>query len=212
VDCSHFRPPSQDERKQARSALAIPDEAFVVGFAGRLTPDKGIEDLFSAMKLVLAKNGSAILAIAGSPDQSSPLTEQTLSQLNEPWVAHLGAVGDMLKFYWALDAFCLPSHREGLPNVNLEAAATALPVVTTDVTGCRDSVVDQKTGWLVAAGNPFDIADRILELSRKPHLASQFGLEGREWVSCKYDRVTVWSNYLELLRRTPALPLFPERT
>jgi glycosyltransferase involved in cell wall biosynthesis len=69
------------------------------------------------------------------PDGTGPLTETTLKDLDQPWIMRLGPLTHMPEFYASLDICCLPSHREGFPNVNLEAAATGLSVVTTIATG-----------------------------------------------------------------------------
>jgi glycosyltransferase involved in cell wall biosynthesis len=93
----------------------------------------------------------------------------------------------MPEFYAALDIFCLPSHREGFPNVNLEAAATGLPVVTTTATGCIDSIRTGVDGILVPPRNPDALALAIEELVRDSSLRHTYGQQGRDRVIELFD-------------------------
>jgi glycosyltransferase involved in cell wall biosynthesis len=90
-----------------------------------------------------------------------------------------------------MDVMVLPSWREGFPNVVLEAAATGIPVITTESTGSRDSVVPEVTGFLIPPGYPDAITEAVLKLLRDPARRLRMGRAAREWVGLHYsdDRV-----------------------
>lgn len=201
IDTNHFRPPTLEERTLARSNADIPINAKVVGFAGRLTLDKGIPDLIRAVRSIKANSPELRLVIAGTPDEVRPLPSAVRDQVKAEWCITLGEIPDMRTFYWTLDAFCLPSYREGMPNVNLEAAACGLPVITTNATGCRDSVISGVTGIIVAKKSPVQLAQAIESLLAMPMLAANMGTEGRRRVIREYEQIQVWNYLLALIEK-----------
>ena len=91
-----------------------------------------------------------------------------------------------------LDVFVLPSYREGLPRSILEAMAMALPVVTTDVRGCREAVRDGETGLVVPARDGRRLAQAITQLARDGAMRKAFGARGRAQVEADYDERIVF--------------------
>ena len=90
-----------------------------------------------------------------------------------------------------MDVFCLPTHREGFPNVVLEASASGLPVVTTDATGAVDSIEDGRTGLLYRTGDSAHLAKALGWLLRHPEEAVRMGRTGRSFVMENYDQAAV---------------------
>jgi glycosyltransferase involved in cell wall biosynthesis len=199
VDVGRFRPPSAAERLAARGVFDIDEEAIVVGFAGRLTQDKGVEDLLAAIAIVHADHPGVRLLIAGEVDDGVVLPEAARDELRDSCVIFAGRVDNMVSFYQALDVFCLPSHREGLPNVNLEAAACGLPVVTTSATGCVDSVLSGSTGIVVAPRDPRALAQALTSLVADSGKRQLLGREGRAWVERSFRQEFVWEQHLQFL-------------
>lgn len=199
VDTNHFRPPTNHERENARSRWGIRPGILAFGFAGRLTADKGILGLVDAFEEYSLDSASALLVLAGDLDAARPLDQNTLDALNSTRYLRLGHITDMRALYWALDVFCLPSIREGMPNVNLEAAACGLPVITTDATGCQDSVLDGVTGCMCPAGSSGSIYDAFVRLADH-EIRQAYGEAGRVWVTENFSHQTVWGNLLAFLR------------
>jgi glycosyltransferase involved in cell wall biosynthesis len=199
INVDFFRPPTLTEREAARRKWGIPTDAVAYGFAGRMTSDKGIPQLAAAFGRLAPDSANTWLLVAGELDAVRPLGPTTLAELNLPRCLLLGQISDIRSFYWALDAFCLPSLREGMPNVNLEAAATGLPVITTDATGCRDSIIDGTTGCMSIAGDATSLYEAFMQLSDST-TRSAYGLAGREWVSQHFRNEIVWGNLLAFLR------------
>jgi glycosyltransferase involved in cell wall biosynthesis len=106
---------------------------------------------------------------------------------NHPRIHCTGFVSDTAPYYRAMDVMVLPSRREGFPNVVLEAAATGIPVITTECTGARDSVVPEVTGLLIPPGYPEAISEAALKLLREPARRRMMGDAARAWVCNHYS-------------------------
>jgi glycosyltransferase involved in cell wall biosynthesis len=169
--------------------LGLRRESPVVGFVGRLTRDKGVPELFEAFTLILQAEPEAHLLLVGwfdaSEDALSPLLQARIESHRR---IHLtGYVVDTAPYYRAMDLLVLPTWREGFPNVVLEAAATGIPVVTTESTGSRDSVVPEVTGLLIPPGYPEAIAESVIKLLHDPARRHRMGHAARAWVLEHYS-------------------------
>jgi len=134
----------------ARYALDLPKNAKIIGSSGRLESVKGHRKLIEAMRFFADTN--IHLAIAGQGSLDVELKELTRSLSLENRVHFLGQVDNMTQFYRAIDVFCLPSLREGMPLAPLEAQACGVPAVITDTGGARETLC-KKAGYLVPPGN-----------------------------------------------------------
>jgi glycosyltransferase involved in cell wall biosynthesis len=184
VDTDRFLPgPSS-----VRDMLGIPSQAPVVGFVGRLTRDKGVPELIEAFASILQVEPEAHLLLVGWFDASEDALGDDLRACIEGH-SHIhctGFVTDTAPYYRAMDMMVLPSWREGFPNAVLEAAATGIPVITTECTGSRDSVLPEVTGLLIPPGYPEAIRDSVLKLLRDPLRRQRMGTAARAWVLKHY--------------------------
>lgn len=180
VDIARFSPGTTC----AREELGIPPEAPVVGFVGRLTRDKGMPELIQAFDSIRKAEPSTRLLLVGWFDAAEDALEQDLREkiLNHSGIVCTGLVQETAPYYRAMDVLVLPTWREGFPNAVLEAAATGIPVVTTECTGARDSVVPEVTGLLMPPGYPEAIAEAVLKIVRDPERRRHMGLAARAWV------------------------------
>ena len=188
-----------------RVELAIPVGDVVLGFVGRLTHDKGIPELLWAFDEVLKVEPDCWLLLVGWFDVSEDaLDERWKRQIAvHPRIHHTGYVADTTGYYRAMDVLILPTHREGFPNVVLEAGACGVPVIVTESTGARDAVLAEVTGKLIPVGYPEAIVEALLQLIREPETRKRMGEAGRRWVVQRYsnERVLALTTefYLELL-------------
>lgn len=179
IDVTRFRPPSCEERETARLGLGLPSEAVVIGFVGRLTEDKGVAELLTAVEGLAAADPRVHLVLAG-PNEAGPDLEARLATIEaSPRVHIVGPVSDPRLVYWATDIFALPSYREGFPIAPLEAQACGLPVVTTTATGCRDAVQPGVTGITIEPRDASALADALRTLIDDPGMRLQFSADAR---------------------------------
>jgi glycosyltransferase involved in cell wall biosynthesis len=207
VDTVRFAPVSLPLGRTTREIHKIPSNAVVIGFLGRVTRDKGVDELARAFEIVCRHLDDAILLIVGGyehRDHPSPATMETFS--THPRVRHVGWVPDVLPLMAAMDIFVLPTRREGLPNVLLEAAALGLPTVTTDATGARDAIIPERTGLLVPIADIERLSAALIRLASNPTLRQEMGRAGRQWVTEHFKQIDVWeaqaNEYRALARRT----------
>ena len=147
-------------RHEARSAFAIPSEAFVIGTIGRLQWQKSITRLLRAFRMVRDARGDLYLLIVGDGPMRKHLETLARSLEIEDRCFFVGHKPNPVPYYAAMDLFVLPSLWEGLPLTILEAWAAGTPVAATDVAGSRDMIRDGETG-LLAKNTLNGIADVI---------------------------------------------------
>jgi len=180
VDIDRFSP----GQGTLRAHLGIPRNAPVIGFSGRLTRDKGLPELFEAFDLILCGEPSARLLLVGWFDGAEDALDPGLRLriLAHPNIYCTGFVADTAPWYRAMDMLVLPTWREGFPNVVLEAAASGIPVITTECTGARDSVVPEVTGLMIPPGYPDAIYEAVMKLIRDPKRRHRMGHAARSWI------------------------------
>jgi glycosyltransferase involved in cell wall biosynthesis len=165
----------------------------LVGFAGRLTNDKGLPELLEAFAAILREEPRTRLLLVGWFDAAEDALGVGLRTRIEglPNITCTGLVPDTAPYYRAMDLMVLPSLREGFPNVVLEAAATGIPVIATLCTGSRDAVLPEVTGILVPTGYPEAISEAVLRLLRNPVRRRQMGDAALAWVVENYENKRV---------------------
>lgn len=199
-----FKPLGEPVRAGTRARHGIPPEALVIGFVGRFVLDKGVAELASAWRRLRAGDPRLHLVLAGDLDEAHPMPAEVMDSLrSDPRVHFTGFHPDMPSLYAAMDVVALPTHREGFPNVALEAAAMALPVVATSVLGCVDAVQDGVTGTLIPARDPAALAAALDRYLRDPDLRAAHGAAARRRAVTDYRREAIWeaiaAEYRDLL-------------
>ena len=165
-----------------------------VVLAARLLWDKGIAEYVEAARQLKAKGLPVRFLLAGAPDPGNPaaIPQATLDGWQaEGLIELLGQVGDMAALFATVDIAVLPSYREGLPKSLIEAAACALPLVTTDAPGCREVVTHEVDGLLVPVKDAVALAKAIERLHLNPAWAHQLGLAARARALREFDEKIV---------------------
>lgn len=196
-------------RAEVRSAWGVGEETVVAGFVGRLANEKGIRELVQAAALLADVVPQLRIALVGDVDERDPVGGALLAAIEaSPNLFRLEGTPRIEQFYAGFDLVVLPTYREGLPNVLLEAAAMGLPVVATRVTGCVDVVVDGETGLLVAARDASALASAIGHYAGDAELRRSDGAAGRAHVLERFAQPRVWgalaSLYAEVCRIGPS--------
>jgi glycosyltransferase involved in cell wall biosynthesis len=208
VDSSRFAATPEVTRRAAelRFRLGIPEQTPIVIFLGRLTRDKGIPELVEAFAQLEGQHRNLRLVLVGCFEDGDPLPVQTRTYLQtHSRVIFAGAVQDTAPYYALADIVVLPSHREGLPLVVLEAQAAGKPVIGASATGIVDVVADGETGLLFPVGDATALRESIVKLLTDKSLASRLGLAGQEQVRRKFRQDRIWQalhrEYLEVLQQ-----------
>lgn len=211
VDLDRFNAADRPLHRSAiRQGLSLPDSALLLSFVGRL----GIGVLAQAWPEIARQLPDAHLLLAGDPDHTDPLPPETLSTLRaHPRVHFTGAINanQVPAYYAATGIFVLPTFREGLSQVALEAGAMGVPIVATRVTGL-DPVIDGVTGLLVPAGQSTPLAEAIVALARNSSLRGLRSRAAQESVATKFSAQHVnqlWmAEYRQLVQES--LPEFSQ--
>lgn len=176
----------------ARSAE--PPGPPVVVLVARMLVDKGVNEYVEAARALRRKGVAARFQLVGDPDPANPASiakDRLRDWASEGVVEWLGHRSDMPAVLGAAHIACLPSYREGLPKSLLEAMAAGLPIVTTDVPGCRAAVSDGDNGLLVPARDAGALARALERLIGDARLRRQFGAAGRQRAEARFSSPTV---------------------
>jgi glycosyltransferase involved in cell wall biosynthesis len=171
IDLERFRPQPNEAVMAARQSMGVADERIVVGLVGRLVWEKGFAELFEAARQLRRRCPQVDFVVIGpgDPAKSNALSEADIHQAEEIGnVRFLGEHKDVEALYPGMDLFVLPSYREGFPRSAMEAAACGVPVVATDIRGCRQVVEHGTTGLLVPARDGSALARAVEALVRDP--------------------------------------------
>ena len=152
----------------------------ILGFVGRITPDKGINELLKSYKLITEKQNNVKLLIIGAMDVTEGVDKDLFdwAQSNDS-IVFTGRVNksDLPKYYAALDVLVHPTYREGFGMVIQEAGAMAVPVITTDIPGASEVMVDQESCMLVPVKNQSRLQESIEELILSDNKRETLGTE-----------------------------------
>ena len=169
-------------------------------YIGRLLKDKGAEELFEAAKAIKAKYPQTEFQIVGNVE--GDYQKQLDKLVSDGIVRFLGLQTDVRPFISAVECTIMPSYHEGMSNVNLESAANGRPVITTNVPGCKETIDDGKTGFLIEAKNSQSLINAIERFIALPYgQKALMGREGRKKVEKEFDRKIVVDAYLNEINK-----------
>jgi glycosyltransferase involved in cell wall biosynthesis len=205
VDLQRFRPaPDDDARKRARARLGVDVDAVVVGTVARLVWQKGFRELFAAAERLGDAHPDIVFVVVGGsdPEKSDAISTEDLADVRRRApIVFAGARDDIEDVYSAFDLFVLPSYREGFPRSAMEAAACGLPVIATDIRGCRQVVSHGDNGLLVPLRDHVRLAAAIEELVGDPERRRRMGARSRRKAEVEFDDRAVVSKTLEAYER-----------
>lgn len=179
-------------RNEVRQELGISDDARVFGYCGRITRDKGLNELFAAFKKVVEDTNRKIdtyLLIIGSDDNAESINPELMAWAkSSPYVKFTGYTNNVPKYYSALDVFTSLSYREGFGLVVIEAAAMGVPGIVSDALGQRDTIEHMRTGYLVRTHNVDDVVEAINFFIEHPEKSVEMGKNARQVVEEQYEQ------------------------
>ena len=160
---------------------------FVFLFIGRIMREKGVDELLIAMKRLVEKKNKVELHILGRYEENY---EDIFAKYeSEGWLKYFGVQEDVRPFINKCDCFVLPSYHEGMANTNLECAASGRPIITSDIPGCMEAVIDNLSGYLCKpadADSLYEKMNKMINMSVDNRL--QMGIEGRRHMEELFDK------------------------
>ena len=185
VNCSRY----------SKGGQRVDGQPLRVLLAARLLWDKGLAEYVAAARILRSHNSQFHMLLAGTPDPGNPdsVPEETVREwVSEGVIDWLGHVGDMAVLLSTVHIVVLPTaYREGLPTSLTEGAACGLPLVTTDMPGCRDVVTNEVDGLLVPVHDADALAAAISRLADDPVFAGRLGAAARNKALAHFDEKIV---------------------
>ena len=201
VDSDLFHPPqSEEEKNTLRQKFGLPPEATILIFVGSLITRKGVDILIQAYINAYAENPDLYLILIGprnkreNPTIDENLVNDLYNKIDHHKLADrvffaglLQERATLAEYYRASDIFVFPSRNEGLPNVVLEAMATGLPVIATQLPGLEKVINHGENGFYIPIGDAVALADSVLQVSKEPVLVKKIGVVARNYILEKHS-------------------------
>ncbi|MCZ7559490.1 MAG: glycosyltransferase [Burkholderiaceae bacterium] len=195
VDCDAFAP------------VPTPPEPPLIVLPARMLSDKGVREFVEAARMTKASGHVARFALVGAPDPMNPASipvAQLSAWRDEGTVEWWGHREDMPAVYAQAHLACLPSYREGLPKSLLEAAACGLPIVATDVPGCREVARDGYNGLLVPPRDAAALSAALSRLIEEPNTRRLMGARSRQRARETFAQERIFAETIAVYRELMA--------
>jgi glycosyltransferase involved in cell wall biosynthesis len=210
IDLKLFSPAGRGapQSQAIRQNLGIPGNAPVVCIVGRIVKEKGYREFLDMAAAASQARPDVHFMVVGSTlasdrDQfGNTFTALVRSRGLSSRIHPAGQVHNPEAYLGASDIFVLPSYREGFPRSVIEAMGCGLPVVATNIRGCREGVVDGVTGFIVPPRDPSALTERVLYLLDNRETAAEMGRQGRDRAVQLYDGEAVRLRFVESIRAT----------
>jgi len=180
---------------EKKGKMHIPDNAKIVGCIGRLVKEKGYLELFSAFEKVIEVMPEAFLLVIGPEDgvKKDSFNRSIIKNYRcKDNVVFLGEREDVDEIYPLMDVFVLASHREGFPRTIIEAMSEGVPVIATNIRGCREAINDKENGILVPLENAEELANQIIFLLSNKGKAEELAQKAREKAVSQFNEKRVF--------------------
>lgn len=205
IDLGRFAP-SEATRRAGRAvaaSLGLRRGVPVVGIVGRLVWEKGYQDFFDAIRCLRLAGVDCEAVVVGpaEPGKHDAVDEQTIEEMTDLGVRFLGERHDVVALLSLFDVFVLPSRREGFPRAAMEACAMGVPVVTTNIRGCRQVVLDGVNGLLYEPGESGELAEHLRLLLADPRLRRGMGAAGVDRAAAEFDQQRVIDRTMAVYRQ-----------
>lgn len=203
VDLARFGP-RPDQREAARAQLGVAPGEVAVGVVSRLVWEKGYAEVFEAAARLRAQAPAVRFVVVGpsDPDKSDAVRDADLERAaREGGVRYLGLRHDVEELYQGFDLYVLASHREGFPRSAMEASACGIPVVASNIRGCRQVVEHEVTGLLFPVRDVAALVDAVAALAGDRSRRERMGRAAATKALAEFDQARIVRTTLEAYRR-----------
>lgn len=203
VDFNKFNIEKKSEyRELIRKKYNLPSDAFVYGFVGRITRDKGINELLGAFRQIYIKNTNQYLLVVGGIENVESLDNELYEWSKQcSNVIYTGVTNKVEQYLSAMDVYILPSYREGFGMGVIEAEAMGVPVIVTDIPGPTDAMKDRETGLVVEKANVESLKCAMEELYENRTYTAAMGDKGYKLAKENFDQIRLFEFILEDRKR-----------
>jgi glycosyltransferase involved in cell wall biosynthesis len=200
---SKFNPKEIDREQTDRlnEEFGISEQNIIITFIGRLVSEKGIVELLEAFAKIEDDNVKLLIVgdvDQGCRDQSTKNLILNRYKYNKN-IIFTGFRDDINNILYRTDVFCLPSYREGMPRTIIEAMSMECAVIATDIRGCREEVIDGKTGFLVKLQSSNDIQNKLEMLIHNKGLLNSMKAEGRKRAEEHYNEMHIVDKQIKII-------------
>lgn len=201
VDLSKFDISKKSEyREKIREEYNIPQNAYVFGFVGRITRDKGINELLSAYKQL--KSEDTYLLMVGSEEIDENIDKSLFDwSKNDAHIVYTGRTNVVEQYLSAMDCYILPSYREGFGMGVVEAEAMGVPVIVTDIPGPTDAMIKNETGLIVKKADVDTLVDAMKKLLNDEQLCKIYGVNAVDFAKNNFEQKKLFEHILEDRKR-----------
>lgn len=197
VNLEKFNICNKDQwRQQIRRKLGIEEQAFVYGFIGRITGDKGINELFGAFKRLLEQE-DAYLILVGFMEKADSVDEALYQwAVSEKRVVFCDYTKVVEQYIAAMDVYILPSYREGFGSAVVEAEAMGVPVIVSDIPGPTDAMKNKETGLVVKKADTASLYEAMQRLKNDPQMLECFGKAAVRFATENFEQTQLFAHIL----------------
>lgn len=197
IDTNHFH----RESVANTNIQNINSDDFVYGFVGRIVKDKGVNELIEAFDQLSKKYNNIKLLIVGGIETADPIDPKYEELLNKhPQICYVGRQNDVRPYLKSMDCFVLPSYREGLCGVILEASSMQTPIIATDIMGIREVVHVGYNGVLVEPSNVKQLVEAMEAFYLNKSGLELYSKNARDFVIQNFEQKTVWQQSLNFYK------------
>lgn len=192
IDLSYYDPTLPDVR--AIAANIRDKDRFTFIYVGRIVRSKGIDELILAFSKLNKEYPSTRLLLVGVQEANQDLISKDSIALidSNPNIETVGPQKDVRPWYVASDVLVFPSHREGFPNVVIEAGAMGLPSIVTDINGSREIIVEGKNGTIIPSKDTEMLMRSMRHMLIDTEWRSQLAMQARDMIESRYEQKYVW--------------------
>lgn len=201
IDSQFFNPEkiSNELLFHLKKSLGIQLDDFVFVYVGRLTGDKGINELVVAFQKILTEfDNTKLLLVGFFESELDPLQKETIIEIkNNERIIFVPFQEDIRPYYAVSNTLVFPSYREGFPNAVLEAGAMGLPSIVTNINGCNEIIEDYKNGILIPPKNPAALFMAMKKIISDTSLRNYLQQNARQMIVSRFEQIVLWKALLD---------------